>query len=157
LKSYAKNSNKYQKKKPSAIENNQMSMYSIQAKLVLLTLAFPRVRIIWSSSPYATAVIFNDLKQHSFEPDAAKAIAVGAEEDVGDAGPSINHTAEELLRALPGVNAQSVRHIMNKVGSVREFCELSLREVQDILGVEPGKACWEFMHRGERKRSTRKS
>ena len=52
-----------------------MSLYSIQAKLVLLTLTFPRVRIIWSSSPYATAAIFDDLKQHNFEPDAAKAIA----------------------------------------------------------------------------------
>ena len=101
------------------MEPNQMSLYSIQAKLVLLTLTFPRVRIIWSSSPYATAAIFDDLKQHNVEPDAAKAIAVGADEDGAGAGagPGINHAAEELLRALPGVNAQSVRHIMSKVGS----------------------------------------
>lgn len=150
LKSYAKPSNKYQKSKQTATDS-AMSMYSIQAKLVLLTLTFPRVRIIWSSSPYATAAIFSDLKMHNFEPDAAKAIAVGAEEDA-EAGPGINHAAEELLRALPGVNAQTVRHIMNKVGSVREFCELSLKEVQNILGVEPGKKCYEFIHRGERKK-----
>lgn len=152
IKSYAKPSNKFPKKKPTGTDNPAMSTYSIQAKLVLLTLAFPRVRIIWSSSPYATATIFNDLKLHNFEPDPAKAIAVGAEED-GEAGPGINHAAEELLRTLPGVNAQNVRHIMNKVGSVREFCELSLQEVQNILGVEPGKACYDFIHRGERKKS----
>ena len=75
---------------------------------------------------------------------------------VAGAGPGTNHAAEELLRALPGVNAQSVRHIMAKVGSVREFCELSLAQMQDILGVEPGKTCYEFVHRGERRAPTRK-
>ena len=132
-----------------------MSTYSIQAKLVLLTLTFPRIRIIWSSSPYATAAIFSDLKQHNFEPDPAKAIAVGAEE-VGESGPGTNHTAEELLRALPGVSAQGVRHIMSKVGSVREFCELSLAQMQDILGVDPGKTCYNFVHRGERRAAARR-
>lgn len=155
IKSYAKPSNKYQKKKPSAMENTAMSTYNIQAKLVLLTLTFPRVRIIWSSSPYATAAIFSDLKQHNFEPDPAKAIAVGAEED-GESGPGTNHAAEELLRTLPGVTAQGARHIMSKVGSMREFCELSLGQIQDILGVEPGKTCYDFIHRGERKSPLRK-
>ncbi|KDN46847.1 hypothetical protein RSAG8_03924, partial [Rhizoctonia solani AG-8 WAC10335] len=32
--------------------------WDIQSKVVLLTLAFPKLRIIWSSSPYATADIF---------------------------------------------------------------------------------------------------
>ncbi|GJE89027.1 DNA repair protein [Phanerochaete sordida] len=155
IKSYAKSSNKYQKKKPNAMETTAMSTYNIQAKLVLLTLTFPRVRIIWSSSPYATTAMFSDLKAHNFEPDAAKAIAVGAEED-GEGGPGTNHVAEELLRTLPGVSAQGVRHIMNKVGSVREFCELSRKEMQEILGVEPGKTCYEFVHRGERRAPAKK-
>lgn len=41
--------------KPSEIET--------QAKLVILTTSFPRLRVIWSSSPYATADIFADLNQ----------------------------------------------------------------------------------------------
>ena len=150
LKQYAKPSNKYPKKKQAGADN-AMSTYSIQAKLVLLTLTFPRVRIIWSSSPYATAAIFNDLKLHNVEPDAAKAIMVGAEDDSA-AGAGVNHAAEELLRALPGVNAQTARHIMSKVASVGEFCALGLKEMQNILGVEPGKTCYEFIHRGERKK-----
>lgn len=43
-----------------------------------------------------------------------------------------------------------MKHVMSKVRSVREFCEMDKDGVEDILGVEPGKACWEFMHRGER-------
>ena len=34
----------------------------LSSKLVLLTLAFPRLAIIWSSSPHATVEIFEDLK-----------------------------------------------------------------------------------------------
>lgn len=113
-----------------------------------MTLHFPRLRIVWSSSPYATADIFRDLKAHEPEPDATRAIAIGAEEDP-EAGAGVNQAAEELLRALPGINAKNVKYVMSKVRSVTEFCALGLPEVQEILGNEPGKLCWEFMHQGE--------
>ena len=65
----------------------------------------------------------------------------------------MNAAAEELLRALPGITAKNVKHVMNRVGSVRELCELEMKDVQELLGVEPGKACWEFVHRGDRTRA----
>ncbi|KAI6043131.1 hypothetical protein EDC04DRAFT_2962374 [Pisolithus marmoratus] len=118
---------------------------SLQSKIVLLTLHFPRVRIIWSSSPYATADIFNDLKANSPEPDPSRAIAIGAEEDP-DVGAGVNTAAEDLLRCLPGISTKNVKYVMSKVNSVREFCEMTREEIQGILGVEPGNRCWEFMH-----------
>ena len=57
--------------------------------------------------------------------------------------------AEELLRALPGVTTKNLKYVMSRIGSVKELCGLNLKSVQDILGTEPGKACWEFMHHGE--------
>ncbi|RDX42825.1 hypothetical protein OH76DRAFT_1362124 [Lentinus brumalis] len=152
VKSFVK-SNKYPSKKKADPRSDTASSaaQSIQSKLVLLTLTFPRVRIIWSSSPYATAEIFNDLKTLSAEPDPAKAVLVGAEEDP-DAGAGVNAAAEELLRSLPGITAKNVKHVMSRVRSVRELCELDMKDVQEILGVEPGKACWEFIHRGETRR-----
>ncbi|EIN05331.1 hypothetical protein PUNSTDRAFT_54777 [Punctularia strigosozonata HHB-11173 SS5] len=154
MKSYAKPTGKYPpKRKPGpGPDQDQPGVTSIQAKLVLLALSFPRVRIIWSSSPYATADIFKDLKLNSAEPDPVKAITVGAEEDP-DAGAGVNQAAEELLRCLPGITAKNVKYVMSKVASVRQLCELPLAKVQEILGVEPGKACWEFIHRGEDKRT----
>lgn len=107
------------------------------------------MRIIWSSSPYATAEIFNDLKLHNSEPDPSKAVAVGAEDDA-DVSAGVNLAAEELLRSLPGITAKNARYVMGKVSSVKELCTLQLKQVQDILGVEPGKACWEFIHHGEK-------
>ncbi|CAE7073980.1 unnamed protein product [Rhizoctonia solani] len=119
--------------------------WDIQSKLVLLTLAFPKLRIIWSSSPYATADIFTEFKMNNKEPDPQVAITVGSEED-GEENAAVNQLAEEMLRALPGVTQKNYRGIMNRVGSLREFCELSLRQMQDIMGDEPGKACHTFIH-----------
>lgn len=155
VKSYVKASSKYPSKKKQAGTNaseSNVASPSIQSKLILLTLTFKRVRIIWSSSPYATAQIFNELKSNNPEPDPQKAITIGVEEDPSDAGAGINTAAEELLRTFPGITSKNVKHIMNKVQSVRELCELDLPAVQELLGVEPGKACWEFIHRGEQKR-----
>ena len=39
-----------------------ISVTEISSKLVLLTLAFPTLRLIWSSSVHATVEIFEDLK-----------------------------------------------------------------------------------------------
>lgn len=151
MKSYVKPTGKYPAKsaRPSGVIDPDSTL-SIQSKIVLLTLSFPRVRIIWSSSPYASAQIFNDLKLKNPEPDPRKAIAVGADDDP-DAGAGINAAAEEVLRNLPGINDKNIKYVIRRVKTVRELCDMSLGQVQHILGVEPGKACWEFMHRGERR------
>ncbi|KAK0467113.1 uncharacterized protein EV420DRAFT_666448 [Desarmillaria tabescens] len=151
MKSYAKTNARFASKKKASgnVTEHDYSSPSIQSKIALLVLTFPRVRIIWSSSPYATAEIFKDLKVDRTEPDPAKAIAIGAEEDP-DAGAGINAAAEELLRSLPGITAKNVKYVMSKVRNVRELCEMDLKQVQDILGVAPGKACYQFIHRGER-------
>jgi DNA excision repair protein ERCC-4 len=151
MKSYAKPIGKYPSKQPPNTPNQggeTSGPPTIQQKLVLLTLSFPRVRIIWSSSPYATVDIFNDLKTNQFEPDYKVAVSVGAEEDP-EAGAGVNSAAEELLRAIPGITAKNTKYVMSRVPSVRALCDLSLAEVQDILGNEPGKTCWEFLHWGE--------
>jgi DNA excision repair protein ERCC-4 len=120
---------------------------SLQGKLVLLLLAFPRVRILWASSPHATAALFADLQRGAPPPDVARAVAIGAD---ADGGTGANAAGEELLRAIPGVGAKNAGYVMGKVGSVRELCEMSMRDVQGVLGAEPGRTCWEFMHKGER-------
>ena len=74
------------------------------------------------------------------------AIAVGADDGSGEDGAAVNQLAEELLRCLPGVSQMNYRAIMNRVGSIRELCELSLKELQSIMGDEPGKACHIFIH-----------
>ncbi|KAF7366272.1 ERCC4 domain-containing protein [Mycena sanguinolenta] len=148
IKSHAKPTGKYPPKKPNGPSEQEYASPMLQSKLVLLMLSFPRMRIIWASSPFATAEIFADLKANSPEPDPRKAITIGAEEDP-DAGAGINAAAEELLSCLPGITAKNVKYVMTKIKNVRQLCEMPMTEVQEILGLEPGKACWEFMHQGE--------
>ena len=149
MKSYAKSSTKGPSKKSTTGPSLDTPTFAIQSKIVLLTLTFPRLRIIWSSSPYATADIFNDLKANNAEPDPTKAISVGADDDP-EMGAGVNAAAEELLRCLPGITAKNVKYVMSKVNNVRELCGLSLTQVQEILGVEAGRVCFEFMHKGEK-------
>lgn len=54
-----------------------MQQHSLISKLCLLTLHFPRLRIIWSRSLHATADIFRALKTNQEEPDPVSAAAVG--------------------------------------------------------------------------------
>src|SRR5258705_6616778 len=142
--SYMKPTGKYPSKRPGAAgavpDANPAVESTIQGKLVLLTLTFPRVRIIWSSSPYATADIFNDLKSNAREPDYRAAVALRAEENP-EAGAGANAAAEELLRAIPGITAKNGKHVMGKVGSVHALCDMSSGEIKERLGTGPGKEC----------------
>ncbi|KAG8988315.1 hypothetical protein FRB90_002833 [Tulasnella sp. 427] len=122
----------------------------IQSKLVLLTLSFPRLRVIWSSSPHASVDIIRELKTNFPEPDVLKAVSIGTEEDGGEGAQleDVNTLAEDLLRALPGIGTKNLRYVMNRVESVAALCEMELGELEELLGVEPGKKCHEFIHKG---------
>ena len=54
-----------------------LQQHSLISKLCLLTLHFPRLRIIWSRSLHATADIFRALKVNQDDPDPVTAAAVG--------------------------------------------------------------------------------
>lgn len=165
MKSYVKPTGKFPKKTAGKSSGNTFNPSedsgaptapTIQSKLVLLTLTFPRLRIIWSSSPYATAEIFTDLKMNQPEPDPIKAITVGADGDP-EVGKGVNAAAEELLRALPGIGSGGgggggssvAAAVMRKCKSVKELCELNEESVKELVGIGPGKVLYEFLHKGE--------
>lgn len=117
----------------------------VQSKLVLLTLSFPRLRLIWSSSPYATAEIFSDLKQNHDEPDAGAAAAIGMDDDV--VGEHTFHlTPVDMLRAMPGVTAKNYVYLTNHVESIQALCAMPLAAIQELIGSEPGKKLHAFLH-----------
>ncbi|PPQ88277.1 hypothetical protein CVT25_005440 [Psilocybe cyanescens] len=149
LKTYGKATRYPAKQQPGPSDQPNYASPTIQAKIVLLTLTFPRVRIIWSSSPYATSEIFNDLKANNPEPDPAKSVTIGADDDP-DVGAGVNAAAEEVLRCIPGITVNNVKIVMSKVKNIQELCSLSLSEVQGILGTDAGKACFTFIHKGNR-------
>lgn len=121
----------------------------LQGKLVMLTLAFPRLRIIWSSSPYQTAEIFHELKKQADEPDPLKAVQLGLDPTLQgqDEMRSFNQTSQDMLRALPGVTESIVMTLMLKSESVAEVANMSEREVCWLIGTEVGRRVWRFFNR----------
>jgi DNA excision repair protein ERCC-4 len=118
----------------------------IQTKLVMLTIAFQRLRIIWSSSPEATAAVFLELKAQYDEPDVARVTAVGQQEGGDEGGGGFNLTPQEVLLALPGINTKNFRFVMSAVRDVQELCDLTLAEMQRLIGVEPGRRLYNFVN-----------
>lgn len=121
----------------------------LQSKLVMLTLAFPRLRIIWSSSPYQTAEIFSELKKQQDEPDPLKAVQLGLDPTLQgtDEMRSFNQTSQDMLRALPGVTESIVMTLMLKTESVAELANMTEREICWLIGTDVGRRVYRFFDR----------
>ncbi|KAG8528736.1 uncharacterized protein KY384_006423 [Bacidia gigantensis] len=119
----------------------------LQSKITLLTLAFPRLKIIWSSSPYQTAEIFEELKKQQEEPDPIKAVQIGlvAGEDPSD--QSFNQTPQDMMRAIPGVTEKNLSRITLEVQSLQEVSNLTEDELDLIVGKEAGRQIHRFLNR----------
>lgn len=119
----------------------------LQSKLALLTLAFPRLKIIWSSSPYQTAEIFDELKKQQEEPDPIKAVQIGliAGEDPSD--QSFNQTPQDMLRAVPGMTEKNLSRITLEVGDLADVSNLTEEELDVMVGKEAGRQVYRFFNR----------
>ncbi|KAA6414188.1 MAG: DNA repair [Lasallia pustulata] len=119
----------------------------LQSKLVLLTLAFPRLKIIWSSSPHQTADIFHELKKINDEPDPVKAVQIGLVAGEDPADQSFNQAPAEMLRAVPGVTAKNLQRITLEVRNLMAVANLGADELGGLVGREAGRQVWRFFNR----------
>ncbi|XP_060207457.1 DNA repair endonuclease UVH1 [Lycium barbarum] len=118
---------------------DEVTPNSIISKLSLLVLHFPRLRIIWSRSLYATAEIFASLKSNQDEPDEVKAIRVGVPSEEGVVENDVraenyNTSAVEMLRRLPGVTDSNYRAIMDGCKSLAELAMLPVERLAELMG-----------------------
>ncbi len=128
----------------------------LQSKLVLLTLAFPRLKVIWSSSPYQTALIFQELKKSMEEPDPIKAVQVGLQHGEGGSGapPSgaegriYSNVPREMLRCIPGVTEKVADRMVMEIGSLYELAnEWEEEELAELVGKEVARQVVRFLGR----------
>lgn len=127
----------------------------LRGKISLLLLTFPKLKIIWSSSPRETARIFDELRGNNNktgnkppwagEPDPDIAAAYGTS-GVGDSTTGQqNHMAIDMLRDIPGVTAKNFPLIIAKVDSLYDLCKLSVEELAEIVGSEPAREIMGFL------------
>lgn len=132
----------------SKIELNEKS--NIQSKILLLLYAFPKLKIIWSSSPYETAQIFIELKANQEEPDVGTALDKGANKSIetGDGNPPMyNDDAIDFIQNIPGINAVNYHTLIQQVRNIEELVSLSKDKFISILGDENGKKAYNFLNR----------
>jgi DNA excision repair protein ERCC-4 len=122
---------------PSGDVRAEISISDIASKLCLLLLHFPRLKLIWSPSLAATAETFRDLKRDQPEP------ILPSERSRGEGA---DPTARDMLLALPGVNGQNYFSIMRHVRNMRELCQCSRIDLEDLIGAENAHKLYTFLH-----------
>jgi len=119
----------------------------LQSKLVLLTIAFPRLKVIWSSSPYQTAEIFAELKKSHEEPDPTKAVEIGLREGETAGEQAFNTAPVDMLRAVPGASSKNVGILMARADDLVEVSNLEQEELFGMIGREAGRTMYRFFNR----------
>ncbi|KAJ2001132.1 DNA repair protein RAD16 [Coemansia thaxteri] len=119
---------------------------SLTSQLTLLVLAFPRLRIIWSSSPYESVAIFSDLKRDSAEPDIDRAVSMGQSDDSVEKESIYAAGPIALLMSLPGVSLRNYQSLARKFSSVREICSAPIEDLAAVLGQESATKLFDFVH-----------
>ncbi|KAL3282353.1 hypothetical protein HHI36_005540 [Cryptolaemus montrouzieri] len=110
------------------------SFDQVQQKLLLLTIHFPKLRIIWSPNPYASAQLFEELKQNKDQPNIEYATSIGDELDINVFETKYNSGIYDFVRKLPGINSKNIDTLLRRVKNMKNALKLSEEELKDILG-----------------------
>ncbi|KAI1379665.1 DNA repair protein [Hypoxylon crocopeplum] len=119
----------------------------LQSKIVLLTLAFPKLRVIWSSSPYQTAEIFEGLKTQQDEPDPVAAVRAGLDKDMKAEDQAFNLEPHEMLGVVPGVTPKNLKSLTLKTENIRDVANLTESELAALIGKEAARQVYGFFNR----------
>ncbi|KAJ1732067.1 DNA repair protein RAD16 [Coemansia biformis] len=116
--------------------SSDIAVNSVTSQLTMLVLAFPRLRVIWSSSPYETVSIFAELKQGALEPSIDRAVAVGQDDASVEREGVYSQAPIALLQSLPGVTLKNYQALARAYRNVRELAAASQPDLAEILGAD---------------------
>ncbi|KAJ2799456.1 DNA repair protein RAD16 [Coemansia helicoidea] len=119
---------------------------SITSQLTMLVLAFPRLRIIWSASPYETVHIFAELKRGACEPSIDKAVAVGQDDAAVEREAVYSQAPIALLQALPGVTRKNYQLLARAFRSIRDLAAASEADIAEAVGADAAQKLHGFLH-----------
>ncbi|KAH3745450.1 DNA repair endonuclease XPF [Pelomyxa schiedti] len=132
---------------------------SVTSKLTVLTMHFPKLRLIWSQNPQISAEIFDSMKDGQPEPDLAGIKTSESAEVEG----GVTFEAREFLSRLPFVREKNVQVLLapatgntdnttptstNNDLSLLKICNMSPQELEQLLLIGPTAASQlhEFIH-----------
>ncbi|KZC10170.1 DNA repair endonuclease XPF [Dufourea novaeangliae] len=106
----------------------------ITSKLQLLTMHFPRLKLVWSPGPHATAQLFEELKQGRSQPNAITAAQIGVEENKQMGTEKFNSRIQDFIARLPGATTKNVHAILNNGQSLDHLNKLTKEELTEMIG-----------------------
>jgi DNA excision repair protein ERCC-4 len=131
----------------SAATAGGVAASDLQSKLVLLTLAFPKLRIIWSSSPYETAEIFERLKAQEDEPDPIAAVQAGLDKNMRAEEQAFNTEPQEMLAVVPGITPKNITNLILEAENLVEVANMTQDELEPFIGREAGRQVYTFFNK----------
>ncbi|CUM66849.1 uncharacterized protein PRCAT00004533001 [Priceomyces carsonii] len=140
---------RFQRVNPTNPAPSQMMQQSIQSKIMSLLISYPKLKIIWSSSPTETAQIVLTLKGNQPEPSINDALDKGVNRSLGteDGGPpAFNEAPIDFIQTIPGINNENCFSIIKKIKSIEELVKLDKPQFIEILGEENGRKAFNFIN-----------
>jgi DNA excision repair protein ERCC-4 len=125
------------------VRSNELE--KLQLRLAALIRSFPKLSILWSSSPFETAKLFKELKATQKDPDIEFALTAGTN-GINNGG-GVNEDALRLLKLIPGITDANSLLIRNKVKTLYDFCQMSVEEMATIIGNESAQKAHKFMNK----------
>lgn len=131
--------------------SNEISTQHTSSKLALLTIHFPKLRILWCSSPSETAEIFEELKSGCPQPDTQMAMSIKTDQVLEDEDMKYNPILKDILLKIPGIDSKNVNRIITKVKDLCELCTMSEQELTDVLeNSKCAKVAYEFFNKSKK-------
>lgn len=122
----------------------------IMQKLQLLTIHFPKLRLVWSPSPYATAQLFEEIKQGKDQPDPTTALQSGSEDpslELDAITEKYNANIHDFVLKLPGITLKNVHAVMRKGKNLKELLKMNESQLSEVLGnAKESKVLWSVFH-----------
>ncbi|XP_022814584.1 DNA repair endonuclease XPF [Spodoptera litura] len=116
------------------VVSTDISGADIQQKLQLLTIHFPRLKLVWSPSPYATAELFYELKQGRKNPNVEEALALSGDNTAEDMHyERYNILVHDFVQKLPGVSSKNIARILDRGISLDHLITLTQDDLQAII------------------------
>ncbi|KAL1491136.1 hypothetical protein ABEB36_011778 [Hypothenemus hampei] len=104
--------------------------FGVQEKLLLLTIHFPKLKIIWSPSPYATAQLFEELKQGKDEPTIESTVL---DDDLDRIETKYNSNIYDFIQKLPGVTSKNIETLLRNGVNIQNVIKLTEEELKVVL------------------------
>lgn len=106
-------------------QNNYMissdgNSFHVQQKLLLLTLHFPKLKLIWSPSPYASAQLIEELKEGKPQPELQYAAAISCDENIDVVETKYNTGIYDFVQKLPGITSKNIDTFLRRFENLNQ-------------------------------------